>query len=124
MKPSKTIPGNLLYPPKWVICTAPAASFAALIFVFAFRQEESAVAHPIFLLSAYSLAILIAALPKFAGRFTRLGTGLLKHSTAGCCKRYLPLRLERGICMTGCSAAASAFIREWPLTFYTCFSAL
>lgn len=80
MKPSKTIPGNLLYPPKWVICTAPAASFAALIFVFAFRQEESAVAHPIFLLSAYSLAILIAALPKFAGRFTRLGTGLLKHS--------------------------------------------
>lgn len=80
MKKAKVILDRFLRPPKWVICTVPTASFAALIFVFASHQEESAVAYPIFLLSAYSLVILLAALPALAGRLTQLKASLCKRS--------------------------------------------
>lgn len=67
MKKAKMIADRFLHPPKWLIYTVPAASFTALIFVFAANREESVVAYPVFLLSAYSLIILIAALPTLTG---------------------------------------------------------
>lgn len=80
MKKAKMILDRFLHPSKWVICTVPAASFAALIFVFVSNREESIVAYPIFLLSAYSLVILLTALPTLAGRFTQLKLCLWKRS--------------------------------------------
>ncbi len=80
MEKAKVILDRFLRPPKWVVCTVPTASFAALIFVFASHQEESAVAYPIFLLSAYSLIILLAALPALAGRLTQLRASLCGRS--------------------------------------------
>lgn len=80
MKKAKMILDRFLHPPKWVICTVPAASFAALIFIFASNREESAAAYPIFLLSAYSLVILLAALPALAGRLRQLKVNLWKRS--------------------------------------------
>ncbi|OUP53158.1 hypothetical protein B5F17_06190 [Butyricicoccus pullicaecorum] len=71
MKKAKMILDRFLHPPKRIIGTVPTASFAALIFVFASHREESAAAYPIFLLSAYSLVILLAALPALAGRLVR-----------------------------------------------------
>ncbi len=80
MKKARMILDRFFYPPKWVICFVSAASFAALIFVFASNREKSAAAYPIFLLSAYSLIILIAALPRLAGRLTQFKRNLWKHS--------------------------------------------
>ena len=60
---------RVLHPPKGVLCTVPAASFAALIFIFASNREESAAAYPVFFLSAYALVILLAALPALGGRY-------------------------------------------------------
>ena len=80
MKKAKMILDKFLYPPKRVIGTVSTASFAALIFVFASHREKSAVAYPIFLLSAYSLVVLLAALPALVGRFARLKASLWKRS--------------------------------------------
>lgn len=80
MKKAKMILDRFLHPPKWVTYTIPAASFSALIFVFASHMEESAAAYPIFLLSAYSLVILLAALPALAGRFRQLKVNLYNRS--------------------------------------------
>lgn len=80
MKKAKMILDRFLYPPKRVIGTVSTASFAALIFVFASHREKSAVAYPIFLLSAYSLVVLLAALPALVGRFARLKASLWKRS--------------------------------------------
>lgn len=71
---------RFFHPTKWAIYTVPTTSFVALIFVFASHREESAVAYPIFLMSAYSLVILIAALPVLAGRFTQLKASLWERS--------------------------------------------
>lgn len=102
MKKAKMILDRFLHPPKWVTCTIPAASFSALIFVFASHMEESALAYPIFLLSAYSLTILLAALPALVGRLRQLKVNLYNRSklirkvsstTFG--RRYLNDRLFR-----------------------------
>lgn len=102
MKKVKMILGRFLHPPKWVIYTIPAASFTALIFIFASNREESAVAYPIFLLSAYSLMILFAALPILARRFKQLKINLYsrtklipKASSTAFCAQYLNDQLFR-----------------------------
>ena len=71
-KRARELLDRFLHPPKRIVCTVPPASFAALIFIFASHREESAAAYPIFLLSAYSLVILLAALPALAGRLAQL----------------------------------------------------
>lgn len=80
MKKAKRILDRLLHPPKLVIYTVPTASFTALIFVFALNKEETDIAYPIFFLSAYSLIILLAALPTLAGRLKQLKSILYKRS--------------------------------------------
>lgn len=59
---------RLLYPPKWLCVCLPVVSFAALGFIFASHREHRAEAYVVFLLSAYSLAIVIAALPQAVSR--------------------------------------------------------
>lgn len=80
MKRAKMILSKFFHPPIWVLCTVPPASFAAHIFIFASSREEHAVAYPVFLLSAYSLLILLAALPALAGRLKQLKVNLWNHS--------------------------------------------
>ena len=57
---------RLLHPPKWVLLIVPAIVFAALIFIFATGNTESALAYPVYCMSAYSLCILLAAVPRLA----------------------------------------------------------
>lgn len=80
MKRAKRIIRELFYPPKWVLCVVPVASFAALIFIFACKRENTAAAYPVFSLSAYSLTILLAALPTMVGRLKRIKSNVWNHS--------------------------------------------
>ena len=57
-----------LHPPVWVLCTVPTVVFAALILVFAADKTESAPAYPVYCMSAYSLLILLAAVPGLTKR--------------------------------------------------------
>lgn len=80
MKKAKMILYRLIHPAKWILCFLPPVSFATLIFIFASKQEDSFAAYPIFVLSAYSLTILIAALPSLAGRLKQVKAKFWKHS--------------------------------------------
>ena len=60
--------GKLLHPPQWFYFAIAPVVFAALICLFALRQEDSPLAYFIFALSAYALAILLAAVPGAARR--------------------------------------------------------
>ena len=80
MKKAKMILNTMLHPAKWVLCSLPPAAFAALIFIFASEQTESALAYPVYLMSAYSLTILIAALPVLAKRIRQHKANLLNRS--------------------------------------------
>lgn len=102
MKKAKVILHRLLHPAKWILWILPPVSFAALIFIFATNRKDSSFAYLFYALSAYSLTILIAALPSLAGRLRQIGTKFWKHSqlikkisatTFG--KRYLNDRLFR-----------------------------
>ena len=80
MKKAKMMLHTLLHPAKWVRYSLPPAAFAALILIFASEQTESALAYPVYLMSAYSLAVLIAALPVLARRIRQHKTNLLNRS--------------------------------------------
>ena len=54
---------ELFHPPKWVTVLVPPVIFAALLYVFAAGQEQSVLAYPVFVLSAYCLTILLLPLP-------------------------------------------------------------
>lgn len=69
---------KLLHPPKWLLCTVPPVVFAVLIFIFAAERTESALAYPIYCMSAYSLVILLAALPKLAEFVKRCKAAVLR----------------------------------------------
>lgn len=58
---------RFFHPPKWVLFVMPPVSFAALIAVFMLHIDGYA-AYCVYTASAYSLTILIAALPKFIVR--------------------------------------------------------
>ena len=64
MKKAFAILNKLLHPPKWVLFLVPPVVFAALIYIFLIGQKNSALAYPIYGLSAYCLTILILPLPK------------------------------------------------------------
>ena len=59
---------RVLHPPKWVSAVIPPFSFAALIITFAVQNLRNALAYFIYSMSAYSLVILIAALPGLTKR--------------------------------------------------------
>ena len=64
MKKALTVFRKFLYPPKWVLLLAPSAVFAVLIYIFLTGQNNSTLAYPIYVLSAYCLTILVLPLPK------------------------------------------------------------
>lgn len=59
---------GLLHPPGVILCAVPPAAFAALILVFAADGTQRAAAYAVYGLSAYALVILLAAVPRLAGR--------------------------------------------------------
>lgn len=68
MNTAKMILKKLIYPPKWVLFTVAPVSFAALIFIFAAEKAEGIPAYFIYGMSAYSLTVLVAALPALSAR--------------------------------------------------------
>lgn len=54
----------MLYPTPKVGLTISVISYTALIFIFAYGKTESMLAYPVYCMSAYSLIILCAAIPK------------------------------------------------------------
>lgn len=68
MKKLLTAANRLLHPPMWVRLVLSPAVFAALVYAFAAGQERSALAYPVFCMSAYCLTILILPLPEWIRR--------------------------------------------------------
>ena len=64
MKKAFATLNKLLHPPKWVLLLAPPVVFAALVYLFISGQNDSALAYPIYGLSAYGLTILILPIPR------------------------------------------------------------
>lgn len=67
---------RLLYPPAWAICLLSPAVFATLIYIFAKGREESMWASVVYAMSAYSLTVIVAAIPRAVRYFK---TGLLNN---------------------------------------------
>ncbi len=97
---------KLLYPSLWVLLTLPVVSFSALIFIFSTGWEKSAAAYLVYPMSAYSLTILIAALPRLIRWSKRVKLAVLeydpkrKNRYTAFIKRYLtdcPYRGSVGI---------------------------
>lgn len=55
---------KLLFPPAWVVCLLPPASFAVLTYVFITHQNHSPLGYAAYPLSAYGLTLWIAAAPE------------------------------------------------------------
>ena len=68
MDKARALLKSLLYPPRWAVIAVPPLSFAALIFIFAADDTRSIPAYPIYGMSAYSLAIWLAAIPGLTSR--------------------------------------------------------
>ncbi len=107
MKKAKLILAKLLNPPKRVLFTLPITAFAALVFVFVGGQENNAAAYVIYVMSAYSLAIIIMPIPK-----------LVKKSSQPQRRKYPARSSEADTLAIRHSAEISVFIRECLLTFF------
>ena len=59
---------RLLHPTRWALIAIPPPSFAALIYLFTVQNTQSAPAYATYGMSAYSLAIWIAAIPRLTNR--------------------------------------------------------
>lgn len=66
MRRARSIISRLLHPPGWVLLFLPLLSFGALALIFVSRDTTGAVACTVYCLSAYSLTVLAAAIPKLA----------------------------------------------------------
>lgn len=64
MKHAKTIRLKLLHPPIPIAITVPAVSFIVLIVVFVNNYSKSMLSYIIYVMSAYSLVVVVAACPK------------------------------------------------------------
>ncbi len=75
---------KLLYPSKWVLIFLPPISFAALIFIFATQNKKSAPAYIIYCMSAYSLMIWSAAVPRLTKRIKSaiINSRIMKKASA------------------------------------------
>lgn len=82
MERAKMFFQKLLYPSKWVLIFLPPISFAALIFIFA--TQKSAPAYIIYCMSAYSLTIWSAAIPKLTKRIKSaiINSRIMKKASA------------------------------------------
>lgn len=64
MKKALAMLNGLLHPPKWVLFSVPPIVFAVLIAVFLKGRNSSALAYPVYCISAYCLLIWVLPLPK------------------------------------------------------------
>lgn len=90
---------KLLYPSKWVLIFVPPLSFAALIFIFATQTTRGAPAYLIYCMSAYSLTVWLAALPRLTKRIKAavMDSGLMqKAASSKITGRYLTDLAFRG----------------------------
>lgn len=94
MKKAKLILAKLLNPPKRVLFTLPITAFAALVFVFVGGQENNAAAYVIYVMSAYSLAIIIMPIPKLVKKIKSAAKKKISGSEFG--SRYLSDPAFRG----------------------------
>ena len=63
MKRAKRILIGLLHPPIWALICVPVVSYSALAAIFACQSKENTLAYLIYGMSAYSLAVWVAAVP-------------------------------------------------------------
>lgn len=63
MEHAKMILKRMFHPPKGVLFSVPVISYTVLIIIFATGETESTLAYPVYCMSAYSLCILLAAVP-------------------------------------------------------------
>lgn len=99
MEKAKLILRKLLYPPKIILFIIPVLSFTALVFIFVTGQTKSWLAYPVYCMSAYSLVILIVALPQLFNRTkARVENSKLikKLSSSSVGKRYISDMSFRG----------------------------
>ncbi len=84
MERAKMFFQKLLYPSKWVLIFLPPISFAALIFIFATQNKKSAPAYIIYCMSAYSLMIWSAAVPRLTKRIKSaiINSRIMKKASA------------------------------------------
>ncbi len=83
---------RLLYPPRAVAAVVPAASFAALAVVFAADIKEGVAAYFVYCMSAYSLAVVIAAAVRYMGRAgnaVRKNTLFRRILSCGAVRKYM-----------------------------------
>lgn len=72
----KTWLRKLLFPPAWVVCLLPPASFAVLTYVFITHQNHSPLGYAVYPLSAYGLTLWVVAAP---GVFRKLKKRFLEN---------------------------------------------
>lgn len=116
MQRLQSIAGRLLYPPKWILLPLPPAVFTALVYIFLTGQDNSALAYPVYGLSAYSLTILLRLCQSgLAGYW-------LPSGTAGRYRSSLPSKSLDGIGMTVLFGRMSVSVRGWRPIFSMWFS--
>lgn len=84
MERARMIFQKLLHPSRWVLIFLPPLSFAALIFIFADQHTRGAPAYLIYGMSAYSLAVWLAALPCLTKKIKSavMGSGLMQKAAS------------------------------------------
>ncbi len=99
MERARTILQKLLHPSGWVLMFLPPVSFAVLIFIFATQNTSGAPAYLIYCMSAYSLTIWLAALPRLVKRTKTAVAGsrlMQKAASSKFAGRYLSDLAFRG----------------------------
>lgn len=86
---------RIFFPPKWVSVTIPPVSAAVLTAVFVFGYTQSAAAYIAYCMSAYSLIILICAVPRIKTAVQKSGL-YLRITSSDAVKRYLNDMFFRG----------------------------
>lgn len=99
MERVKRVLQKLLHPPTGVTVIVPLLSFAALIAVFVYGNTESLLTYLVYGMSAYSLAVWVAAVPGLTKRTKAaiMGSGLARRAAASpVAGRYLKDLAFRG----------------------------
>lgn len=92
MKHAKTIRLKLLHPPIPIAITVPAVSFIVLIVVFVNNYSKSMLSYIIYVMSAYSLVVVITTYPKLFKRIKSTidnSATMKKIAATPLCGRYL-----------------------------------
>lgn len=94
MKKIKRVLEKLLHPPGWLLIPLSIVLFAALILVFVGKQENSAPAYIVYVMSAYCLAILVIPVSKLAAKLKSAIKRKISYSKFG--NRYMSDLAFRG----------------------------